>query len=177
MFKLILYYLCIAKLPSARFVSFFCDLRVAYLTRVIKIIQPGGNPSMIGPNLYIGNGKNIKIGAGCRINENVYLEKVTIGNDVLIAPHVSILSRMHAFDRTDIPMSLQGYSEELGVIIADDVWIGRNVVVLPGVTIGKGAIVGAGAVVTHSVPDFAIVAGVPAKILRFRDTIGAAHVE
>lgn len=177
MFKLILYYMLISKLPSARFVSFFCDLRVSYLTRVMKIIQPGGNPSMIGPNLYIGNGKNIKIGSGCRINENVYLEKVTLGNDVLIAPNVSILSRMHAFDRTDIPMSLQGYSQERAVIISDDVWIGRNAVVLPGVTIGRGAIVGAGAVVTRSVPDFAIVAGVPAKIVRFRDPVGAANDE
>ncbi|MDR7119377.1 acyltransferase [Rheinheimera soli] len=132
---------------------------------------------MIGPDLYIGNGKNIKMGSGCRINENVYLEKVTLGNDVLIAPHVSILSRMHAFDRTDVPISQQGYSEELEVIISDDVWIGRNAVVLPGVTIGRGAIVGAGAVVTRSVPDFAIVAGVPAKIIRFRDPAGATYVE
>ncbi|EGM78113.1 acyltransferase family protein [Rheinheimera sp. A13L] len=132
---------------------------------------------MIGPNLYIGNGKNIKMGSGCRINENVYLEKVTLGNDVLIAPHVSILSRMHAFDRTDVPISQQGYSEELEVTISDDVWIGRNAVVLPGVTIGRGAIVGAGAVVTRSVPDFAIVAGVPAKIIRFRDPAGATYAE
>jgi acetyltransferase-like isoleucine patch superfamily enzyme len=177
MFKLILYYMLISKLPSARFVSFFCDFRVWYLTKIIKIIQPGGHHSMIGPDLYIGNGKNIKMGSGCRINENVYLEKVTLGNDVLIAPHVSILSRMHAFDRTDVPISQQGYSEELEVIISDDVWIGRNAVVLPGVTIGRGAIVGAGAVVTRSVPDFAIVAGVPAKIIRFRDPAGATYVE
>lgn len=132
---------------------------------------------MIGPNLYIGNGKNVKIGSGCRINENVYLEKVTVGNDVLIAPNVSILSRMHAFERMDIPISLQGYSQDRAVTISDDVWIGRNAVVLPGVIIGKGAIVGAGAVVTHSVPDFAIVAGVPAKILRFRDPMGERHVD
>lgn len=132
---------------------------------------------MVGPNLYIGNGQHIKIGSGCRINENVYLEKVTLGNDVLIAPNVSILSRMHAFDRTDIPMSQQGYSTERAVTISDDVWIGRNAVVLPGVTIGRGAIVGAGAVVTRSVPDFAIVAGVPAKIVRFRVPVGATYDE
>lgn len=177
MFKLFLYYVLISKLPSDRYVSFFCDLRVLYLTKVIKIIQPGGNPSMVGPGVYIGNGKKVKIGTGCRINENVYLERVTLGNDVLIAPNVSILSRMHAFERTDIPISLQGYRPERAVTISDDVWIGRNAVVLPGVTIGRGAIVGAGAVVTHSVPDFAIVAGVPAKILRFRNPVGAAYVE
>ncbi len=78
---------------------------------------------------------------------------------------------------TDIPISLQGYRPERAVTISDDVWIGRNAVVLPGVTIGRGAIVGAGAVVTHSVPDYAIVAGVPAKILRFRNPEGAAYVE
>lgn len=171
MIKILFYYLILSKLPSARFTSIFSNWRVWYFQRILKIMDKGGNPSMIGPNLYIARGNKLHLGSGCRINENVHLEKVTLGNDVLIAPNVSILSRMHEFSRTDLPMSMQGYKEEEQVTIHDDVWLGRNVVVLPGVTIGKGAIVAAGAVVTESVAEYTIVAGVPAKIIKYRKDI------
>jgi maltose O-acetyltransferase len=75
---------------------------------------------------------------------------------------------MHEFSRTDIPMSLQGYREEKTVTIGDDVWLGRNVIVMPGVTIGKGAIVAASAVVTKDVGEFDIVGGIPASIISSR---------
>ena len=61
------------------------------------------------------------------------------------------------------------------VIIGDDVWIGGRVIILPGVTIGNGAIVGAGAVVTRDVPEYAIVGGVPAKVIKMR-TQNSAHL-
>nr|WP_128583534.1 hypothetical protein [Pseudoalteromonas spiralis] len=67
---------------------------------------------MIGSNVYIGRANKIKIGQGARINENVYLESVKIGDDVMIAPNVSILSRMHEFESIELPMSLQGYKKE-----------------------------------------------------------------
>ena len=169
MIKIIFYYFFLSKLPSARFTAVFSNWRVWYLQKVLKIMDIGGNRSMIGPNLYIGKGNKVRIGTGCRINENVYLEKVTLGKDVLIAPNVSILSRMHEFASIDIPMSLQGYREEKEVVIGDDVWLGRNVVVLPGVTIGQGAIVAAGAVVTKDIPEFAIVGGVPASLISTRE--------
>jgi maltose O-acetyltransferase len=170
MLKIIFYYAFLSKLPSARFTSVFSNWRVWYFQKILKIMVKGGNPSMIGNNVYIAKGNKVTFGSGCRINENAHIEKVNIGNDVLIAPNVSILSRMHEFSRTDIPMSLQGYREEKTVTIGNDVWLGRNVVVLPGVTIGNGAIVAAGAVVTKSVPDFAIVAGIPAAIISSRLT-------
>ncbi len=129
----------------------------------------GGNASMIGNDVYIGRGNKVKFGSGCRINENVYLEQVDIGNDVLIAPNVSILSRMHEYSRIDIPISLQGYKKERKVTIGDNVWLGRNVIVLPGVKIGEGAIVGAGAVVTKDVKSHSIVGGVPAKEIATRN--------
>lgn len=169
MLKIAIYYSILAKLPSARFISFFSTCRVWYFVNILKIMKSGPNQSMLGSNIYIANGKRVSFGYGCRINENVYIEKADIGNDVLIAPNVSILSRMHEFARTDIPMSLQGYRPEKGVVIGDDVWLGRNVVVLPGVNIGKGVIVGAGAVVTKDIPDYAIVAGVPAKVVKMRE--------
>lgn len=115
-------------------------------------MSKNNNKAMLGNNIYIAKGNKVEFGGGCRINENVYIESASIGNDVLIAPNVSILSRMHEFSRTDIPMSLQGYQEEKKVIIEDNVWLGRNVVVLPGVTIGKGAIWG----------------GIPAKAIKNR---------
>lgn len=166
--KLAIYYAILAKLPSARFTSVFSDLRVWYFQKVLRIMAQGENPAMLGNNIYIANGRRVSFGYGCRINENVYIEKASIGNDVLIAPNVSLLSRMHAFSRMDIPMSLQGYREEKEVVICDDVWLGRNVIVMPGVTVGKGAIVGAGSVVTKDVAEYQIVGGVPAKVIKER---------
>jgi maltose O-acetyltransferase len=168
MIKIFFYYLILSKLPSARFTPVFSNWRVWYFTQVLKVMSKNANKSMLGNNIYIGKGNKVTFGGGCRINENVYIEAASIGNDVLIAPNVSILSRTHQFARTDIPMSLQGYREEKKVIIEDDVWLGRNVVVLPGVIIGKGAIVGAGSVVTKNVDPFAIVGGIPAKLIKNR---------
>lgn len=108
-------------------------------------------------------GNNSGLGINCRISG-----KTVIGNNVMMGPNVCIFSKNHAFDRIDIPMNMQGMSEERPVMIEDDVWIGANVVILPGVTVSKGAIVGAGAVVTKDVPEYAIVGGNPAKVLEYR---------
>ena len=83
---------------------------------------------------------------------------VTIGDRVLIAAHAVVTSRQH-------PARLPrfGVTEDAPIVIEDDVWIGAGAVVLPGVTIGRGSIVGAGAVVTGDVEPFSIVGGVPAK--------------
>lgn len=86
----------------------------------------------------------------------------------MIGPEVMFLARSHRFDRTDIPMSVQGEEEMRLIVIGDDVWIGARALILRGVTVGDGAIVGAGAVVTKDVPSFAIVAGNPAKIIKWR---------
>ncbi len=168
MIKVGIYYLFLFKLPRSQFIKTFSNIRVWYFKNILKIMKKGGNPSLVSTNVYIADGKHIKFGTGCRINENVYIEKATIGNDVLIAPNVAILSRMHEYSLTNIPISLQGYKEEKLVNIGDDVWLGRNVIVLPGVTIGDGAIIGAGAVVTKDIPPYAIVAGTPAKLIKFR---------
>lgn len=168
MFKLLIYYIFLYKLPSARFVPIFSKIRALYFEKVFKILEVSENPSMIGPNVYIRKAKNISIGAGARINENVYIEDAEIGENVLIAPNVVLLSRMHEHKNIDIPIALQGYRKEKKVTIANNVWLGRNVIVMPGVKIGEGTIVAAGAVVTQSQPDFCIVGGVPAKVIKSR---------
>lgn len=94
--------------------------------------------------------------------------KVMIGKNVMMGPDVCIYAKNHAFDRTDIPMNLQGFATEKPVVIADDVWIGSRVIILPGVHIGTGAVIGAGAVVTKNVPDYAVVGGNPACVLKMR---------
>ncbi|MBQ3016477.1 MAG: acetyltransferase [Clostridia bacterium] len=108
-------------------------------------------------------GDNSGLGINCRISG-----KTLIGNNVMMGPNVSIFTKNHAFDKTDIPMNRQGMSCEKPVIIGDDVWIGANVIILPGITISNGAIIGAGAVVTKNVPEYAVVGGNPAKILKYR---------
>lgn len=108
-------------------------------------------------------GDNSGIGIRAHING-----KVIIGNDVMMGPDVCIYARNHAFDQIDIPMNLQGFAPEKPVVIEDDVWIGARVIILPGVHIGTGAVIGAGAVVTKDVPDYAVVGGNPACILRMR---------
>lgn len=119
---------------------------------------------MITSTMEIGDRSGVGINA--RING-----KVIIGKDVMMGPECTIYTQNHLFDRLDIPMNKQGVSVEKPVIIGDDVWIGGRVTILPGVHIGNGAIIGAGAVVTKDVPDYAIVGGNPAKILKYRKTL------
>ena len=106
---------------------------------------------------YSGIGVNARINGTC-----------TIGDYVMMGADVTVITHNHSFERTDIPMMDQGFEEERPVVIGNDVWIGDKVTILPGVNIGDGSIIGAGAVVTHDVPPYAIVGGVPAKIIRMR---------
>ena len=98
---------------------------------------------------------------------------IQIGNHVMFGPEVTIRGGNHRFDLVGRPMSTITDAEkrpqdDLGVIIEDDVWIGTRAVILHGVAISRGAIIAAGSVVTHTVPPYAIVAGVPAQVIKFR---------
>lgn len=118
--------------------------------------------------MYLSNTNGISIGFNCRINENVFIQQAVIGNNVLIAPNVAILSVSHNHGSLEIPIVDQGDTEPNPPIIKDGVWLGRNVVVMPGIMIGEGAIVGAGAVVTKNVEPNTVVGGVPAKFIKTR---------
>ncbi|MDO8523669.1 MAG: acyltransferase [bacterium] len=113
----------------------------------------------------------IEIGENCSVHSFCVIYGyggVRIGNGVRIAPQVVIVAQNHNFDDLSRPIYEQGFNSK-GIVIADDVWIGAGAKILDGVTIGTGAIVGAGSVVTRDVPPMAIVAGVPARVLRMRD--------
>ncbi|MDR6299817.1 acyltransferase [Mesonia maritima] len=166
--KLIIYYLIISKLPHSRFLSVCAKIRVWYAARILKIMK-FDKKSKLENNVYLSDGKGIEIGENCRINENVFIQEAVIGDNVLIAPNVSILSVAHKHDNIQLPIIEQGNYPNQPPKIKDGVWLGRNVIVMPGVTIGEGAIVGAGAVVTKNVEAYTIVGGVPAKFIKKRN--------
>lgn len=115
-----------------------------------------------GEGLIVGNNSNI--GAYSYIGCSGYIE---IGNNVMMGPRVNLMAENHNFKGVDVPMKNQGVTRSF-IKIEDDVWLGVNSTVVAGVTIGKGSIIAAGAVVTKDVPPYAIVGGVPAEVIRMR---------
>lgn len=135
--------------------------------------------------LLAGAGRNLRVAEGVMINnpalltvgDNCYLgtgaqfypwqAPITLGHNVLVAAGARLITRKHGFADLDHPMAVQGYNHA-PIVVGDDVWIGFGAVILPGVTVGRGSIVGAGAVVTRDVPEYSIVGGVPARLIRAR---------
>jgi acetyltransferase-like isoleucine patch superfamily enzyme len=143
-------------------------LRTLYICKFLKI-APYHRNTKIQNNVYLSGPGKVIIGQDCQINENVFIQGAVIGDNVMIAPNVSILCNIKNTNRVDIPMNHQGWVEKnRTVIIKNDVWIGRNVIIMPGCIIEEGCIVGAGAIVTKNFPAFSILAGNPAKIIRSR---------
>lgn len=118
------------------------------------------------PVLQPGGGISIGSGSGLGVNCSVH-GPLRIGDNVMMGPEVTILTHTHNIERTDIPMGQQGM-RVAEVVVGNDVWIGMRVVIMPGVKVGNGAVLGSCAVVTKDVPDFAVVGGVPAKIIKYR---------
>lgn len=109
---------------------------------------------------------DIIIGDHTRIGlHNTIIGPVTIGSHVNLAQGITVTALNHNFEDSDKRIDEQGVSTT-PVIIEDDIWIGANAVILPGVTIGNHSVVAAGAVVTKNVPPHSLVAGVPAKIIK-----------
>ena len=87
----------------------------------------------------------------------------------MMGPNVYILFKNHSFDRTDIPMRLQGYVKLNNVtVIEDDCWIGRNVTMTPGRHVSKGSIIGACSLVSKDFPEYSVIGGNPAKLIKMR---------
>jgi chloramphenicol O-acetyltransferase type B len=113
--------------------------------------------------------KDVQIGAFCSIGPGAYIcPSVQMGNYVMVAPNFSVVGDDHRMDQVGVPYIFSGRPDLKQTKIEDDVWIGRNVMLRAGVRVGRGALVAMGAVVTKDVEAYAIVAGVPAKMIGSR---------
>jgi len=115
----------------------------------------------IGPGLIAGD--YVYIGPHCQLPPRVH-----IGNYSSLSACVAIVGADHNFDRPGVPIVFSGRPPSCVTTIGHDVLIGHGAILLRGITIGNGAVVGAGAIVTRDVPPYAIVVGVPARVIRYR---------
>ncbi len=135
--------------------------------RIGDSVLIGGGTILSCASGTIAIGDDVSVGPYCYIRAG--LSSIRIGSSVTIGAHSSVVSGNPSYKRLDIPMKSQVGSCE-GIVIGDDVWIGVGARVVDGVNIRNGSVVGAGAVVVEDVPEFAIVAGVPARIIGSRLT-------
>lgn len=134
-----------------------------------RLFNKMGKVSTIQKSIQIGTGAQLEIGDYSGIGKNALIpENTIIGNYVMIARNLTIIANNHSFERIDIPMSLQMSGSHEQTVIEDDVWIGENVIILPGKRIRKGCIIGAGSVLTKDTGAYEIWAGNPAKLIKKR---------
>lgn len=147
-----------------------------YLTARIRALRIGFRFSNFAKNIYLMSGckfenvRDMQLGKYIFINHNTVFSTphgMKIGNFVMIGPYCLFASVKHGFEDWKKPMIFQPVSEA-PITIENDVWIGAKVTIIGGVTIGNGAIVAAGSVVTKDVEPYSIVGGVPAKLIRYR---------
>lgn len=142
-------------------------LRKALAKRIFKKVA---NKFKVNRGVDFGSGVNVEIGENSALSRNTWIGNDTvIGDDVMMGPEVVILSGSHNFDDISVPITKQGSTERKPVVIGNDVWIGTRVIILPGVKVNDHSIIAAGSVVTKDVPEYAIVGGNPAKIIRYRN--------
>ena len=145
------------------------SLTLAEQTQKQEIIKElfgsvGSNP-FVGDNFHCDFGQNIHVGDNFHADYNctmLDLAEIRIGNNCLIGPDVGIYTAGHRLEPEGRTLDVYGQP----ITIGDDVWIGGHSTILPGVTIGDGAVVAAGAVVTKDVPDNVVVGGIPAKVIK-----------
>ena len=128
-----------------------------------SIVECTGVIRELGESLEIGNDVGISADAFISVRG-----KVKIGDSTIFGPGVKMFSENHNFSDINIPIFLQGATRK-GIEIGADCWIGANVLILDGVTIGNKCVIAAGSVVNHDIPPYSIAAGVPARVLKERD--------
>ncbi len=173
---------CINQVIIGEKSKFYEESCVTNLSNINSNINIGINTHIRGKLQIFAYGGNIKIGNNCYVGENSYIwsgDSILIGNDVLISHNVNIIdSNSHEIDHIERAEGFKnlitdGHPIDKGniltkkIIIKDFAWISFGATILKGVTIGKGAIVAAGSMVTKDVPDFALVAGNPAEIIKY----------
>lgn len=110
-------------------------------------------------------GDNVSINRGCEFYPSFFIKDtyIKLGNNVVIGPNAVFHSATHDYKRLNLPNSSRS------IIVKDNVWIGGNSIILPGVTIGEGTIIGAGSIVSKDIPPWSVVVGNPAKTIRRRE--------
>lgn len=143
--------------------------RAARRVLVAPVLAGAGRDVNIEHGAFFGRGDAIRLGNRSGIGIDCRLHgPVSIGDDVMMGPDVLVYAQAHEFGALDRPMMDQGYREPRAVVIEDDVWIGARVIILPGVRVGRGSVLGAGAVVTRDVPPYSVAAGNPARVMKDR---------
>ena len=142
---------------------FFPKVRQWIVTKYLK---------KCGAKLRVKKGAEISlnstVGDFSELGTNALIQaSVSIGSYVIMGPDIKIYSRNHKYDRLDIPIQQQG-KNYYKTYIGDDVWIGANVIITAGCKIGDHVIIAAGSVVTKDAPDYAIIGGVPARLIKYR---------
>lgn len=161
------------KLGSKRQIKIFGKTIISYIKAKEKKynFKKCGTGVIVPKNCRIYVSNNITIGDNVKIGDNNLISGLgglTIGNNVVTGPDVTIWTANHNYeDANKLP-----YDEKVilcPIIIEDNVWIGAKAIIIPGVTIGEGAVIAMGAVVTKNVPKGAVVGGNPAKVLKYRN--------
>ncbi len=170
---------------AERVASFTRELRdLLKRIRIWLLLRFRYRQARVGQGFHVG--KSVSIGSGFEAGDFVYIgsysqlpPKVHIGHYTSLSVHVAIVGADHNYDCPGVPIVLSGRPPSCVTTIGADVLIGHGAILMRGVTIGNGAVVGAGAIVTKNVPPYAIVVGVPAKILcyRFDERERAIHEE
>lgn len=136
------------------------------ISEVVTELFGKSDGACVNPPFYCDYGSHIEVGKNFFANYNCTIldvAKVTIGDNCFMAPNVAIYTAGHPI-YPDVRSAMWEYGKE--VTIGDNVWIGGNTVICPGVNIGSNVIIGAGSVVTKDIPDWAVAAGNPCKVLR-----------
>ena len=146
------------------------SLKIRYLL-CKRIFEYCGENVNIEKGATFGAGDKLRIGNNSGLGLNCHIPNGSIiGNDVMMGPNCFVHERNHRFSDTSIPMRLQGYTENKPLIIDDDVWIGQDVTIMVGRHIRKGSIIAACSVLTKDFPEYSIIGGNPAKVIRNRNS-------
>jgi acetyltransferase-like isoleucine patch superfamily enzyme len=179
----------LAKLTAKPYISPWAQIKWAHVEigpqaflddGVVVYAHPDAGRVALGPRVHVyrgtiieaGKGGSVIIGEGCHIQGNCnlkgFVSDLRIGSQVQIAPQCTFSPYEHNFDDLSKPIWAQGLRSKGPIIVEDDAWLGVGVRVLEGVTIGRGSIIGAGAVVTQDIPPYAIAVGAPARVIDIR---------